>query len=31
MDIYEDTKAKHVCDDFGVALACDGESDFIIC
>jgi hypothetical protein len=29
--IYEYPEAEHVCDDFGVVLACNGESDFMIC
>ena len=29
--IYEHPEAKHVCEDFGVILACNGESDFMIC
>jgi hypothetical protein len=29
--IYEYPEAEHVCDDFGVVLACDGESDLMIC
>ena len=29
--IYKYPEAEHVCDDFGVVLACNGESDFMIC
>jgi hypothetical protein len=29
--IYEDPGAEHVCEDFGVVLDCNGESDFMIC
>ena len=29
--IYEHPEAEHVCDDFGVVLASNGESDFMIC
>jgi hypothetical protein len=29
--IYEYPEAEHVCDDFGVILAYNGESDFMIC
>jgi hypothetical protein len=29
--IYEYPEAEHVCDDFGIVLAHDGENDFMIC
>jgi hypothetical protein len=29
--IYEHAEVEHVCDDFGVVLASNGESDFMIC
>jgi len=29
--IYKNPEAKHVCEDFGVVLACNGEKDFMIC
>jgi hypothetical protein len=29
--IYEDPETKRVCDDFGVVLACNGESDLMMC
>jgi hypothetical protein len=29
--IYEHPEVEHVCDDFGVVLTCNGESDFMIC
>ena len=28
--IYEDPGAEHVCEDFGVVLDCNGESDSMI-
>jgi hypothetical protein len=29
--VYERPEAEHVCEDFGVALACTGESCLMIC
>ena len=29
--IYGYPGAKHVCDDFGVVLACNGERDLMMC
>jgi len=29
--IYEHPEAEHVCEDFGVVLASNGENDLMIC
>jgi hypothetical protein len=29
--IYKNPEAKHVCNDFSVILACNGENDIRIC